>query len=385
LSNFRTNQSISLSNTTYNNNTYTISKTNIPSQNSIIVKELFNNNETNKNAILKKNINLNIIGIPIASTISSNYQVLFNYEDSQGNNCMIGSFAGLYTGSLNNAIYNVSIGSRCAQVNHGSGNIFIGNESVTASSNSQFGTTTYDNKFAIYKTNTVGLSSTPLIGGDFGTGRVGINTINPEAFNISTDVTITDTKLVVNGSATANSFSPFTGCHLINFANSNIASNVQVGMILSSTGIVLKTSIVNTFCTVDVSKVQNDKTVFGIYAFSEQTKSSIENEYIINSNCEYVKNPLYTTNMTTLHYIASLGEGCILVSNYGGEIQNGDYITTCPIGSGGYGSLQSDDILHSYTVAKCTENINWSSIQPSISYKGNMYKVYLAGCTYHCG
>lgn len=385
LSNFRIDQNITIIDG-YNFSTYlnTISSNVIPINNFIEFKNQLPDMLLGR-PILRKNINFNIIGIPNTSVINNNYTSLANYEDSQGNNCMLGSFSGLYTGSLNNSIYNVAIGSRCAQLNHGSGNIFIGNESITATSNAQFGSTTYNNKFAIYKTNTIGISSRPLIGGDFGSGKVGINTINPEAFNVLTDVTITDIKLVVNGSILANAYSPFTGCHLINFANSNIASNVQVGMILSSTGIINKSSIINTYCTVDLSKIQNDKTVFGIYAFSEQTKSSIENEYIINSNGEYVKNPLYTTNMTTLHYVAALGEGCILVSNYGGEIQNGDYITTCPLGNGGYGALQSDDILHSYTVAKCTENINWSSIQPSISYNGTIYKVYLAGCTYHCG
>ena len=87
--------------------------------------------------------------------------------------------------------------------------------------------------------------------------------------------------------------------------------------------------------------------------------------------------------MTTLYYAAAIGEGCILVSNYGGEIQNGDYITSSPIA--GYGSLQNDNIKHTYTVAKCTETIDWVTIIPTISYNSNMYKVCLVGCIYHCG
>ena len=65
------------------------------------------------------------------------------------------------------------------------------------------------------------------------------------------------------------------------------------------------------------------------------------------------------------------------------EIQNGDYITSSLIA--GYGSLQNDDILHSYTVAKCTETIDWSAVNQTIVYNGNTYKIYLTGCTYHCG
>ena len=104
-----------------------------------------------------------------------------------------------------------------------------------------------------------------------------------------------------------------------------------------------------------------------------------------NNKNEYMKNPSYSSNMKTLYYAAAIGEGCILVCNYGGEIGNGDYITSCPIS--GYGSLQKDDILHSYTVAKCTENIDWNSINETILCNGNgqLYKVYLASCTYHCG
>jgi hypothetical protein len=123
--------------------------------------------------------------------------------------------------------------------------------------------------------------------------------------------------------------------------------------------------------------------VFGVYAYSEESKATTENEYIIDSNGKYVKNLGYTNEMVKLNYVASIGEGCVLVTNYSGEIQNGDYITTCPIA--GYGALQSDDFLHSYTVAKCTEDIDWTNINDSINYGGTMYKYYLTGCTYHCG
>ena len=380
LSNFRTEQTLSITGTSNNNVNYTISNSIIPSNVSITVNET-TTNEINQSAILKKQINFNIIGEPLQTIVNSLYSSIYHYEDSEGNNSMIGSFAGYYIGTFENSIYNVVIGSRCAQVNHGSGNIFIGNESKLAL-NATDNYTTFNNKLAIYKNNTTGVPQNPLIGGDFASGRVGINTISPEAFNIFSDITLTDTKLVVNGGAIANSYSPFTGCHIVNFANSNIASNIEVGMIVSTTGEIIKKSAVNTYCTVDLSKVQNDKRVFGVYAFSENSTTN-SNEYIINNNNEYIKNPEYNADITTLYYAAALGEGCILISNYGGEIQNGDYITTCPIA--GYGSLQSDDILHSYTVAKCTETIDWSSINETIMHNGTLYKIYLTGCTYHCG
>jgi hypothetical protein len=382
-SNFRVGQNLQITNTTNNNSNITISDTS-PTSNSIITVDTLVN-ELNSNATITKKIDFTIIGEPIQSQITSTYIELYHYEDSEGNNTMIGSFAGQYVGTLNNAIYNVIIGSRCAQVNHGSGNIFIGNDSKLAE-NATEGSSTYTNKFAIYKNNSLGIPSNPLIGGDFGTGIVGINTITPETFTQSSDISITNTKLIVNGGAIANSFSPFTGCHIVNFlVNSNVAMSLKPGMILSSIGIVNKQSIINTFCTVDLSQIENDKKVFGVYAYSEQTRISSEPEYIINNKNEYTKNLSYSTDTKTLYYAAAIGEGCILVCNYGGDIGNGDYITSCPIS--GYGSLQKDDILHSYTVAKCTENIDWNSINETILCNGNgqLYKVYLASCTYHCG
>ena len=406
---FRTGQKLAITATSYNNSNITISDSIIPSNSSIITQQSLVN-ELNTIATLTKQIDFTIIGEPVQSQITNTYTDLYHYEDAEGNNTMIGSFAGQYVGSLNNAIYNVIIGSRCGQVNHGSGNIFIGNDSRLAN-NSTDGSTTYTNKFAVYKNNSLGIPSNPLLGGDFGTGRVGINTISPESFTLSSDISITDTKLVVNGGAIANSFSPFTGCHIVKFADtntsnvifndtsniiindtSNVTSNIIVtsnkinvipGMIMSSTGDVIISSIINTFCTVVPSTINNDKKVIGVYAYSEQSKSDKSQEYIIDINGNYVKNVNYNNKMVTLNYIASIGEGCLLVSNYGGEIENGDYITTCPIA--GYGSLQNDDIMHSYTVAKCTQNINWSSIPYNITYNNKQYKTIMVSCTYHCG
>ena len=70
----------------------------------------------------------------------------------------------------------------------------------------------------------------------------------------------------------------------------------------------------------------------------------------------------------------------ILVTNADGDIQNGDYITTGTYN--GIGVLQDDDILHSYTVAKCTEQVDWDSVEVDAELE---IKVKLVACTYHCG
>ena len=81
--------------------------------------------------------------------------------------------------------------------------------------------------------------------------------------------------------------------------------------------------------------------------------------------------------------VNSLGEGKVWVTNINGNIENGDYVTTSEIS--GYGRLQDDDILHNYTVAKCTETVNWESVNDVIDYNGVSFKKYLISCTYHCG
>ena len=76
----------------------------------------------------------------------------------------------------------------------------------------------------------------------------------------------------------------------------------------------------------------------------------------------------------------AVGEGMILVSNVDGDITNGDYITTSTYA--GVGVLQDDDFLHSYTVAKCTEQVDWDSVEVDAELE---IKVKLVACTYHCG
>jgi len=382
LSGFRTGQRLQITGTTLNNSNVTISDSIIPSNISIITNQALVN-ESNTSAVLTKLIDFTVIGQPIQSVITENYSAVYNYEDAEGNNSMIGSFAGQYIGALNNSIYNVVIGSRCGQINHGSGNTFIGSESKLAISPTDDGYTTYNNKFAVYKNNLTGIPLNPLISGEFQTGRVGINIMNTESLVSASSITVTDTKLIINGGALANSFSPFTGCHIVNIVNSNIASSIVPGMIVSTTGILIKPCVINIFCTVTTSNVSCDKAVFGVYAYKETTKIVNDSEYIVNSEGKYVYNENYNNNIETLHYVAAVGEGCVLVTNINGEIQNGDYITSSSIA--GYGALQNDDILHSYTVAKCTETINWDSLSNNINYNGQNYKSYLAGCTYHSG
>ena len=76
-----------------------------------------------------------------------------------------------------------------------------------------------------------------------------------------------------------------------------------------------------------------------------------------------------------------------MVSNYNGNLENGDYITTSPLE--GLGMKQDDDLLHNYTVAKITQTCNFNGanhkLGPDVVHEGVTYKTAFVGCTYHCG
>ena len=385
LHNLRPEQTITISGSNANDGTITIDENTIPKDSGMVVSSITNHatDANGVNATINKNILIKTIGEPISSLVATdNYSASatnFHYQDAEGNNLMLGSFAGQFAGAKSYCIHNVYIGSKVGQTNHGSGNVFLGNETDLAT-NADAGATTYNNKFAVYKTNFTGVPSTPLIGGDFAAGVVGINTIDPVSLysesrgEPSPSVGETATKLAVNGAVVAKTFSSFTGSHKINLENENL--RIEAGMIVVSTGNVKKESVVDTIVTVNTSNVAMNKAVYGIYShFEENQVSNGEQEKIINANGEVVDNPNYQVKKVKTHYSASLGEGCILVTNVNGNIENGDYITTSNIA--GYGMKQDDDILHNYTVAKCTEDVDWDD-SSDIQYQ-------LVGCTYHCG
>lgn len=139
----------------------------------------------------------------------------------------------------------------------------------------------------------------------------------------------------------------FTGIHDIN------ESYDEYGLILESTGVVDKTDNLNTIVETQLCSTNKSKKVYGVS---------------LNGNTNGV---------------VSLGEATMLVTNYGGNIMNGDYICSSEIS--GYGMLQDDDILHSYTVAKSTEDIDWDNVTDTIEHNGQTYKKVLIAVTLHCG
>lgn len=182
------------------------------------------------------------------------------------------------------------------------------------------------------------------------------------------------------------------------------------GMIVESTGVIWsKTSIEDAWPMVILSEKEKSKTVVGVIGVPKRYQADGSLTWSVNADEEYDnftqefhvnskpsdiemianRGNTYTDpcrySSTSLLYktkINSGGEGQVWVTNYNGELQNGDYVVSSRIT--GYGMLQDDDILRSCTVAKVTETIDWSKVTSTIIFENKTYKKVLVGCFYAC-
>lgn len=136
-----------------------------------------------------------------------------------------------------------------------------------------------------------------------------------------------------------------------------------------------------------LSNTQKDKTVLGVIDEYDKKISCYFNDGTYNkfrkfswSVFNYATNGNYPDK--DRFKINTSGHGAVMVSNFNGNIQNGDYITTW---NQGIGMKQNDNTLHNYTVAKSLQNENFSNDFEIITYKNVEYKFKLIGCTYLCG
>ena len=126
---------------------------------------------------------------------------------------------------------------------------------------------------------------------------------------------------------------------------------------------------------IELSDSDNDKKVFGVISSHEDgdnrempTGSWVTTAAIEEGDERVIVN--------------SLGEGAVWVTNINGNLENGDYITSST--AAGLGQKQNDDLLHNYTVAKITQDCDFSSGE-EFEHDGVTYKKQFVGCTYHCG
>jgi hypothetical protein len=128
---------------------------------------------------------------------------------------------------------------------------------------------------------------------------------------------------------------------------------------------------------VSLSATTNDKKCFGVISASEDPEERSDVYGAFGTNFEKEKGD-------TRVYINSVGEGAIWVSNIGGNLEAGDYITTSNVA--GYGQKQESDSLKNYTVAKITMDCDFNPATQPIQqilrsnviqtyYLGNVHKV----------
>lgn len=154
-------------------------------------------------------------------------------------------------------------------------------------------------------------------------------------------------------SGTGGNYGPFTGSHEITLKTQD---DILPGQIVSCTGKAISgESISATIPECVLSSKEKDSKVFGVYVqdFEEHVWCKEEARFAV---------------------VNALGDGHVLVCSEKGDIKAGDYITTGT--SAGYGVLQDDDIVHSYTVAKAIEDVVWSEKEVS------GYKTALVSCIY---
>jgi hypothetical protein len=160
----------------------------------------------------------------------------------------------------------------------------------------------------------------------------------------------------INSGNNGNRITTFTGQHrcvlhdislnniesyegMIVSANKNQYMNVNGTISRGSNAITINESIP----IVTMSNIEKDKKCFGVISTSEDTETREEQHGNLTSLIEKEKGD-------TRVYINSIGEGAIWVSNIGGNLESGDYITTSNVA--GYGQKQDGAGLMNYTVAR---------------------------------
>ena len=171
-------------------------------------------------------------------------------------------------------------------------------------------------------------------------------------------------------------YGAFTGAHEVKLS-ADFPENVTPGMIVSVTGenqvrqIDGKNiSFSSTLPTVQLSDTPNDSKVLGVF-ISESPLP--EEHWYINESIEGDR----------FGIVNALGEGRVWVIDINGDIEAGDYITTSLVA--GYGQKQDDDLLHSYTLGKAIESVNWSNVSMTVEFNGQTYRAYPIAVVYTSG
>jgi hypothetical protein len=169
-------------------------------------------------------------------------------------------------------------------------------------------------------------------------------------------------------------YGPFTGAHDVRLSP-DFPEGMVAGKIVSVTGQAESrllqngsVSLSTTLPTVTLACTHQDKAVLGVLV----SQGPLPKDHWYKS-----------LDGERFGIVNALGEGRVWVTNAYGDIEAGDYITTSEID--GYGRLQNDDLVHSYTVGKAIESIDWDDVSETITVDGKEIKIYLIAVVYTCG
>lgn len=160
----------------------------------------------------------------------------------------------------------------------------------------------------------------------------------------------------------------FTGQHRCKTHDIDVTDHV--GLIAISTGEILnldgssEPKINESLPVIELCNTYKDKRVYGVISDKEEEKST--REYAVGTFVTVFKKE----DGIDRTIVNSVGEGAIWVNDSHGDIKNGDLISA---DIGGFGTLQDDDIIHSYTVGKATMDAVYTDGRAFI------------GCVYYCG
>ena len=221
-----------------------------------------------------------------------------------------------------------------------------------------------------------------FIGAASATGTGGSNSHGIRGANYKNTTTTSGLVGAANGydfyaDGAGTNYGPFTGTHdsLV-----LIDDTFVIGDIVIDKQVIERNGISSTITLVDNSTTANQSGVIGVVcnlpsllanqkpsAFIDKIES-IDNKTVITMKDSYYPSCLIYNFMP----INAVGEGQINVCGEGGTIQVGDLI--CTSSTSGKGMRQSDDLVHSYTVAKARE---------TVTFTGTEFKQI--ACIYMCG
>lgn len=171
------------------------------------------------------------------------------------------------------------------------------------------------------------------------------------------------------GSFVGNVSIPFTGAHIALLSTS---CTPQIGDLMVDHQAVAKRSVFDTVTEVVLSGAANQKGVVGVYSALDDSgvpSAMAADGDLGKYDARY--EPWLKTHKQIL--VNSVGEGQINVCGEGGDLEIGDLIVSSSMP--GKGMRQADDIVRSYTVAKCREKVTFTG--PT--------EVKMVACIYLCG